>query len=95
MWVELSAADAARLGIHEGDEVEVTTARGTVRAPAQIGNAGEGSVFLPFHYGYWDEPGGAGPNGHGRAANELTITSWDPASKQPVYKTAACRVSPA
>ena len=34
----------------------------------------------------------AGPNGRPRAANELTITEWDPVSKQPVYKTAAVRV---
>ena len=27
-----------------------------------------------------------------RAANELTITQWDVASKQPIYKTAAARV---
>jgi hypothetical protein len=28
-----------------------------------------------------------------RAANELTMTVWDPVSKQPVFKTAACRVT--
>jgi hypothetical protein len=33
------------------------------------------------------------PDGAGRAANELTITAWDPVSKQPLFKTAACRVS--
>ena len=92
-WVELSAPDAARLGVEEGEEVEVETVRGTVTAPVRIGDALEGTVFLPFHYGYWDEPGGVGPNGRGRAANELTITSWDPVSKQPLFKTAACRVS--
>jgi hypothetical protein len=34
-------------------------------------------------------------NGDGieaRAANELTLTSWDPVSKQPVFKVAAVRV---
>jgi hypothetical protein len=50
-------------------------------------------VFLPFHYGYWDPEDGAGPDGDARAANELTLTDWDPASKQPLYKTAACRLS--
>jgi hypothetical protein len=48
-------------------------------------------VFVPFHYGYWDS-GGAGPDGQPRAANELTITAWDPVSKQPTFKVAAVRV---
>jgi predicted molibdopterin-dependent oxidoreductase YjgC len=42
-------------------------------------------VFVPFHYGYWDDEGKT-------AANELTITRWDPVSKQPIYKTAAVRI---
>jgi anaerobic selenocysteine-containing dehydrogenase len=92
-WLELSAADAQRLGIATGDDVVVTTARGSVRVPARIGDLREGTVFLPFHYGYWDEPDGIGPNGRGRAANELTVTTWDPVSKQPVFKTAACKLS--
>jgi hypothetical protein len=50
-------------------------------------------VFLPFHYGYWDTPDPAGPgDGQGRAANELTVTDWDPVSKQPLFKTAAAAV---
>ena len=35
---------------------------------------------------------GAGPDGRPRAANELTITAWDPVSKQPQLKTAAVKV---
>jgi hypothetical protein len=49
-------------------------------------------VFLPFHYGYWDEEGSPDPEGVGRAANELTLTDWDPVSKQPLFKTAAAAV---
>jgi hypothetical protein len=51
-------------------------------------------VFLPFHYGYWDTPevSGLGGDQPGRAANELTITDWDPVSKQPLFKTSACRL---
>jgi anaerobic selenocysteine-containing dehydrogenase len=48
---------------------------------------------MPFHYGYWDVSDGAGPDGGpGRAANELTLTLWDPVSKQPLSKTAAVSV---
>ncbi|HEX8086958.1 MAG TPA: molybdopterin-dependent oxidoreductase [Solirubrobacteraceae bacterium] len=88
VWVELSEADAAQLGIAEGDVVDVIAPRGRVRGPARITGAREGVVFVPFHYGYWDRDGGD----HDRAANELTITQWDAASKQPIFKTAACRV---
>ena len=28
-----------------------------------------------------------------RAANELTITDWDPVSKQPIFKTSAVRIA--
>jgi hypothetical protein len=50
-------------------------------------------VFVPFHYGYWDTADGVGPgDGPGRAANELTLTAWDPVSKQPLFKVAAVRV---
>jgi anaerobic selenocysteine-containing dehydrogenase len=51
----------------------------------------EGVVFVPFHYGYWDTDA----KGHERAANELTMTIWDPVSRQPLYKTAAVRVEKA
>jgi anaerobic selenocysteine-containing dehydrogenase len=91
VWVELSAGDAGRLGVAEGDLLEVSTPRGSVRARLRISGIRDGVVFLPFHYGYWDE-GSAGPDGDGRAANELTLTDWDPVSKQPIFKTAAAAV---
>jgi anaerobic selenocysteine-containing dehydrogenase len=47
-----------------------------------------GVVFVPFHYGYWDADGR-----HRRAANELTITAWDPVSHQPIFKVAAVRMT--
>jgi anaerobic selenocysteine-containing dehydrogenase len=93
VWVELSDVDASALGVADGDLAEVRTARGAVRARARVGGIRPGVVFLPFHYGYWDTPEGWRPGEHGRAANELTRTDWDPASKQPLFKTAACVVS--
>lgn len=85
VWVEISGADAERDGIAEGDQVEVGTARGVLRGRARVSGVRPGVLFVPFHYGYWDADG----RGHDRAANELTITDWDPVSKQPLYKTAA------
>ncbi len=91
VWAEMSAPDADRLGLAEGDLAELTTPRGSVQARVRVSGIRPGVVFVPFHYGYWDA-GGAGPDGVGRAANELTITDWDPASKQPIFKTAAVAV---
>ncbi|MGK5450889.1 molybdopterin oxidoreductase family protein [Streptomyces radiopugnans] len=92
VWVEISERDAADYGVGEGDLVEVTTARGSVRARARISGIRDEVLFLPFHYGYWDTGAGHEPDGAGRAANELTITDWDPVSKQPIYKTAAAHL---
>jgi anaerobic selenocysteine-containing dehydrogenase len=93
VWVEMSAADAGRLGFDEGDLLEVASPRGSVQARLRISGIRDGVLFLPFHYGYWDEPGGDRPDQSGRAANELTITDWDPVSKQPLFKTAAAKVT--
>jgi ferredoxin-nitrate reductase len=57
-------------------------------------------VFAPFHYGYWDQREVRSLNDvseprKGRpptAANELTMTIWDPVSKQPQLKLAAVSV---
>ncbi|MGY1762436.1 molybdopterin oxidoreductase family protein [Geodermatophilus sp. SYSU D00779] len=94
VWVEMSASDAGDRGWAEGDLLEVTTPRGRVSGRLRISGIRPGVVFLPFHYGYWDEPGGHEPAGdRGRAANELTLTDWDACSKQPIFKTAAAAVT--
>jgi ferredoxin-nitrate reductase len=87
-WIEINPSDAEKLGVWEGDVVRVESPRGSLEAKARISAIREGIVFAPFHYGYFDEP-----NGRPRAANELTITEWDPASKQPLFKVAAVRVT--
>ncbi len=85
VWVEIAESDARHAGISEGDVVEIRTPRGCVTASARITGIRDGVVFLPFHYGYWDEDAPS----EDRAANELTLTDWDPVSKQPIFKTAA------
>ncbi len=92
-WVEISPTDAGRLEVGEGDMLRVESPRGYVEARARVCNIAEGLVFIPFHYGYFDESEGGGPNGRPRAANELTITAWDPVSKQPILKSAVARVT--
>jgi anaerobic selenocysteine-containing dehydrogenase len=89
VWVEISAADAAARGIDVGDLVELESDRGRVRAPARISGVRDGVLFVPFHYGYWDVDGGVEDGDTTRAANELTLTAWDPVSKQPLFKAGA------
>jgi anaerobic selenocysteine-containing dehydrogenase len=88
VWVEISPDDAKRLEISEGDITEIRSPRGAVRARARVCGIRDGVLFLPFHYGYWDTS-----DNDGRAANELTLTDWDPVSKQPLFKTAAATIT--
>ncbi len=92
-WVEIHPADAEALGVAEGAVVRVESPRGRMEAKARISGIRKGVVFAPFHYGYFDEPGAESPDGRPRAANELTITEWDPVSKQPLFKVAAAKIT--
>ena len=65
-WVELGPDDAERLGIREGDLVRVTSRRGRIEVPARVSDIRRGTVFAPFHYGYWDRDGRAGRTPDGR-----------------------------
>jgi ferredoxin-nitrate reductase len=85
-YVQVSTEDAATYNIAEGDMVEVQSRRGKISERAKIGGLEQGLVFIPFHYGSWDRPDRNG------AANELTLTEWDPVSKQPHYKYAAVKI---
>ena len=79
-YVELTPADAAKLGVSPGDDVEVTTRRGTVVTPAKItADIGEGWLFMPFHF--FESP-----------ANMLTNDALDPIAKIPEFKVCAAQV---
>jgi anaerobic selenocysteine-containing dehydrogenase len=94
-WVEINPDDARAYGISEGDLVRVESPRGAIQVRARVGNVMRGAVFAPFHYGFDPEQLHHEPTDGGLStqANELTMTIWDPVSKQPYFKTAACRVS--
>lgn len=66
--VRVSAADAERFGVGDREMVVVRSRRGAVEVRCRVGRIGEGQVFLPFHFGYWDSK-----DGRARAANELTV----------------------
>lgn len=78
----LHPATAERLGIADGDAVQVANRRGTVRGRARLTtDIRPDAVFLPFHYG------------DGQAANLLTSDAVDPISSMPEFKTNLVRVA--
>lgn len=89
VWVELAPSDAAALDVGEGDVVRVESPRGALVGRARLTGVRPGVVFVPFHYGSWGQNDGDDDR---RAANELTVTAWDPVSKQPLVKSAAVRL---
>jgi formate dehydrogenase alpha subunit len=79
-WVEIHPEDAAQLGIAFGDEVEVASARGSVRTRACVTTrVAPGDLFLSFHF----------PE---VKTNLLTSASADPTTRCPEYKVSAVRV---
>ncbi len=81
-YVELHAADAAALGVGNGELVVVESRRGQTELPVWIDGRGavpKGSVFVPF----FDEA---------RRINAVTHHLFDPFSKQPDYKKCAVRL---
>jgi anaerobic selenocysteine-containing dehydrogenase len=87
MWLEISAADAQSYNIAEGDLVRVESRRGKVEAKARISGVRQGVIFAPFHFA------NSASDDRPSAANELTITDWDPVSKQPIFKACAVRMT--
>lgn len=82
-YAEVNDEDARRLGIVEGDEVRINSRRGTIEAPARIGDTvPPGHIFVPFHYA--ESP-----------ANRLTGTTLDPVAKIPELKVTAVNVTKA
>jgi formate dehydrogenase alpha subunit len=81
--VEISPADASKLGINDGEMVRVISRRGRVTAKAKVTEASpEGVVFMTFHFA--ESP-----------ANRLTNPVIDPVAKIPEYKVCAVRVEKA
>lgn len=72
---------AERLGIAQGDQVTVTSRRGSMSLPANVvATIRPDTVFIPYHW-----PGA-------KAANQLTNRALDPTSKMPEFKVSAVRV---
>jgi len=78
--VEINPEDASKLGIADGDMVQVSSRRGKVTTRAKVtGVSPAGVVFMTFHFA--ESP-----------ANMLTNPALDPVAKIPEYKVCAVRV---
>jgi anaerobic selenocysteine-containing dehydrogenase len=77
-YIEIHPEDAARLDIGPRQRVEVASRRGAISALAFITpTVRPGQVFIPMHY---------------PEVNRLTLSVFDPYSRQPSYKACAVRV---
>jgi len=80
--IELSPADADRLGVLDGQTVRVRSRRGQIELPAHVTpRVAPGATFLAFHY--CEAP-----------ANRLTIAALDPIAKIPELKVCAVQIEP-
>jgi len=81
--VEINPLDGNALGIEDGDLVEVSSRRGTVRARAKMTDkSSEGVAFMTFHFA--ETP-----------TNVLTSSALDPVAKIPELKFCAVKLSKA
>ncbi|QQM31109.1 bifunctional nitrate reductase/sulfite reductase flavoprotein subunit alpha [Martelella lutilitoris] len=81
-FVEINPADAAALGIGDGDRVSVTSRHGSAVLPAIITDrVSPGTLFAPFH---WNDV-----FGDQLAVNAVTGDAVDPISLQPEFKVTA------
>lgn len=81
-YLEMNRADAAKLGVGNGETVVLESRRGKIELPVWIdgrSNPPAGSLFVPF----FDER---------LLVNLVTLHDFDPFSKQPDYKKCAVRV---
>lgn len=78
-YVELNPVDAQELKINNGDVVQLQSRRGTATANALVTpTVPVGHAFMPMHY---------------EATNRLTLSHFDPHSRQPSYKDCAVRIT--
>jgi formate dehydrogenase major subunit len=79
--IEISAHDAADLGVIEGEEVVVSSRRGEIVAPVHVSAAlRPGLAFMTFHFPEQVE------------TNRLTIEATDPKSGTAEFKATAIRI---
>ncbi|MBF0459797.1 MAG: molybdopterin-dependent oxidoreductase [Magnetococcales bacterium] len=98
-YVEMHPDDAAMLGIHDGDLVNLITRRGQFQARAQVGtnslikpsrnSVPRGYLFSPWNLSVADS---ADPKKNKWLVNATSSRIWDAVSGQVDFKKLACRV---
>ena len=79
-FIEINPADALKLGIADGDQVNVSSRRGTIKLPTRVSEIVPPEVvFIPFHY-------------KEASANKLTSDALDPICKIMEAKVCAVRI---
>lgn len=82
-FLELHPEDASKLEVKQGEFVEVSSRRGSVKAKVVLTDRVEqGVVFMPFHFAE-------------SCANVLTNPAHDPIAKIPEYKVCAVKIKKA
>jgi formate dehydrogenase major subunit len=79
-FVEVHPGDCERLGLADGDFVDVSSRRGRITTRVRVGFGPQpGSVFIPFHF-------------REASANALTTDKLDPYGKIPEFKFCAVKL---
>lgn len=80
-FIEINFKDAERLGIENGEKIEVSSRRGKITATARVGRkVSAGETWMPFHFP--DSP-----------VNVLTNAALDDYARIPEYKVCAVNIS--
>lgn len=96
-WVSINPEDAARLGIKDGDFVEIESRRGKIVLKAKVDTITPprpGVVWVPWAFGFLGDMfknRGSQPPGEW-TANVVTNEVYDPLSRQPEFKFSAVRI---
>ncbi|HXS86497.1 MAG TPA: bifunctional nitrate reductase/sulfite reductase flavoprotein subunit alpha, partial [Mycobacterium sp.] len=86
-FLQLHPEDAARLGVRDGDKVEIRSRRGRAVLPANVdGAVRPGVCFAPMHWADAFAPD--------VAVNAVTNDAVDPDSLQPEFKACAVSLAP-
>jgi predicted molibdopterin-dependent oxidoreductase YjgC len=79
-YIEINPADAKALAIKDGEELKVSSKRGSINIDSKVTEkVPKALVFIPFHFAE-------------AAANVLTNPALDPIAKIPEYKVCAVRL---
>ncbi|MEM1662737.1 MAG: molybdopterin oxidoreductase family protein [Pyrobaculum sp.] len=96
-WVSINPEDAARLGIKDGDLVEIESKRGKIVLKARVDvktPPRPGVLWTPWAFGYLGDMfrGVRGDPPGLWTANVVTNETYDPLSRQPEFKFSAVRI---